>query len=249
MLLETGDGDTFGPDIVADDDQNAIALWRQQDGARWDIWSNRHVPIAGWGTAELVETNDVGDALGARAAIDPDGNVMAVWAAEVGWRSDIWANIHTPAGGWGTPVLIEHDDAGDTGAAEVAMDAQGRALVVWAQSDGSDFNAYSARYTPTSGWETPVLLETSPGMAFSPKIAMNADGDALAVWIQDDGTYRNLWSNRYTPATGWGSAELIETSDGDANAPEVAMDVRTRAVVAWDQTDGTARSIWSSEFR
>jgi hypothetical protein len=45
---------------------------------------------------------------------------------------------------------------------------------------------------------TAALIETdNAGDADNPQIAFDANGNALAVWEQFDGTRYNIWANRY----------------------------------------------------
>jgi hypothetical protein len=42
------------------------------------------------------------------------------------------------------------------------------------------------------------MIETNnAGDAAMPQIAMDAIGNALAVWQQSDGAHTNIWSNRF----------------------------------------------------
>ena len=42
------------------------------------------------------------------------------------------------------------------------------------------------------------MIETNnAGDATKPQIAMDASGNALAVWQQSDGAHTNIWSNRF----------------------------------------------------
>ena len=52
---------------------------------------------------------------------------------------------------------------------------------------------------PTSkAWGTAALIETdNAGGASTPQIAIDASGNALAVWSQSDGTRDNIWANRF----------------------------------------------------
>ena len=45
-----------------------------------------------WHTAQLIETNDAGDALGPHIVYDAAGNAIAVWTQSDGTRFNIWAN-------------------------------------------------------------------------------------------------------------------------------------------------------------
>ena len=57
---------------------NAIAVWRLSDGIRSNIWANRYVLGSGWGTAELIETDNTGRAFEPKVAVDPSGNAKVV---------------------------------------------------------------------------------------------------------------------------------------------------------------------------
>jgi hypothetical protein len=45
-----------------------------------------------WGTAELIETDNAGDAYNPQIAFDASGNAIAVWNQTDGTRYNIWAN-------------------------------------------------------------------------------------------------------------------------------------------------------------
>lgn len=99
---------------------------------------------------------------------------------------------------WHTAVLLETDSTGDAYSPQVVMDATGNALAVWFQYDGARYNVWANRYTAGVGWGTAGLIETDDaGSAYGPQIAMNANGDAVAVWYQSDGTRFDIWANRF----------------------------------------------------
>jgi len=103
----------------------------------------------------------------------------------------------------------------------------------------------------TGSWVTPTLLETdNAGMAYSSEIAVDANGNALSVWVQYDGGRFGIRSNRYDATTGtWGTATLIEGYNaGSAWGPKVVIDAGGNALAVWRQFDGTRDNIWSSRF-
>jgi hypothetical protein len=92
------------------------------------------------------------------------------------------------------------------------------------------------------------------------KVAFDTSGNAIAVWAQSDGTHETIWSNRYTPGTGWGTPAQVQTSTEDSNAPAIIIDSTGNALAVWDGTpDGvnvyvyasryTAASGWSAEVQ
>jgi hypothetical protein len=250
--IETDDlGDAFDPQVALDINGNGLVVWYQFDGSRYNIVANRFTPTGGWGTATLIEANNVGNALDAKIAVDASGNALAVWKQADSTRTDIWANRFTPTGGWGTATLIETNNSGIAYNAKIAMNASGNAMVVWQQFSGSvQDNIWANRYTPGTGWGTAELLEGLSADAGQPQIALDANGNAIAVWIhQTDGARYSIWASRFTPAGGWGAAALIETDDagGAANA-QIAFDANGNALAVWQQSDGLRTNIWARPF-
>ena len=249
--IETdNEGTASYPQVAIDPSGNTIAVWRQSDGTRYNIWANRFTAGTGWGTAQLIETDNSGEALGPQVAVDPSGNAIAVWYQSDGTRNNIWANRYTAGTGWGTAQLIETDNSGSAFDPQVAIDPSGNAIAVWYQYDGTRFNIWANRFTPGTGWGTALLIETdNSGEALGPQVAIDPSGNAIAVWHQYDGTRNNIWANRFTPGTGWGTAQLIETDNsGEALGPQVAVDPSGNAIAVWHQYDGTRYNIWANRF-
>ncbi|GLH68089.1 hypothetical protein [Geothrix edaphica] len=250
-LIETDNaGPAYLPQVAMDGNGNALAVWQQHDGMRFNLWSNRYTVGAGWGVATLIETDNISDASDPQIAVNASGNGLAVWAQHDGAHRNIVANRYTVGTGWGTAVLIETDNAGNANQPQVVMDANGNGLAVWTQDDGTYQTVMANRYTAGSGWGTAATIETGiVGDAFEPRIAIGANGNALAVWVQSDGTRLNVWANRYTVGSGWGTAGLIETDNaGDAYSPRIALDANGNGEVVWSQFDGTRNNIVANRY-
>ena len=254
QLIETDDGNAVNPQIAIDGNNNAIAVWSQSDGTRNNIWSNRYTASTNtWGTAELLETDNAGDAYVPQIAIDGNNNAIVVWYQSDGVRTNLYSNRYTASTNtWGIAELIETDNVGNASSPQIAIDANNNAVVVWAQNDGARDNVWSNRYTAsTNTWGTAELIETDDaGGATAPQIAVDGNNNAIAVWNQSDGTRDNIWSNRYTASTNtWGAAELLETDDaGTANSPQIAIDANNNAMAIWYQSDGTSNNIYSNRY-
>jgi hypothetical protein len=111
---------------------------------------------------------------------------------------NIWANRYVPGTGWGTATVIETDNSGTANTPQVEMNGSGQALAVWSQSDGTRDNIWANRYVPGAGWDTAAPIEIeNVGDAVNPEVAINDTGQAMAVWLQSDGTRDNVWANRY----------------------------------------------------
>lgn len=253
-LIETNDtGSADQVQIVMDIAGNAVAVWRQHDGARTNIWANRYDAAGGWGTAELIETDDAGNADAARVALDPAGNAIAVWQQHDGTRYNIRANRYDRATGlWESAQTIE-TGGGDGFQPDVGIDASGDAWVIWSQHDGTEFSVYASRYgfdaaSGTGTWDSPALIESGSGDTGYTRIAVHASGTALAVWGQSDGSRYRLWANRYDVVSGWGTAEPIENGIGFIDDPQIEMDANGNGVAIWTQDDNGRDQIWVNRY-
>ena len=197
-IIETMAGNAGSPQVAMDSSGNAIATWQQNDGTRNNIWANRYVAGTGWQDAELIETDNTGNAGSPQVAMDSDGNAIAIWYQNDGTRFNIWANRYVKGTGWQAPELVETNNTGNAGSPQVAMDSNGNAIAAWQQNDGTRSNIWANRYVKGRGWQDAELIEIdNAGNAGSPQVAMDSDGNAIATWYQSDGTRNNIWANRY----------------------------------------------------
>jgi len=110
---------------------------------------------------------------------------------------------------------------------------------------------FAARYVVGPGWGTPVVIESNTGDADFPRVAVNGNGDAMALWKQFNGVNYDIWANRYNVGShSWGTATLIESSSQDASETWVAIDNSGNAMAVWRQSDGVDPnpSIWANRY-
>ena len=248
QFIEEEGIEPLDPQVGIDGLGNAVSVWQESDGIRYSLYSGRYIAGIGWGTAQLIETDDSGDAANQQIRVDRSGNAIAVWQQHDGTRNNIWSSYYIAGIGWILPQLIETDNSGDAARPEIDLDGSGNAVAVWNQSDGARDSIWSNRYIVGSGWGTAQLIETDDSVDASyAEVAVDESGNAVVVWLQWDGIRGDLWSNRYVVGSGWGTAELIETDDsGSTGSAEVGVDGNGNAVAVWYQSDGTRFSIWSN---
>ena len=251
--------------MAVDPQGNVTAIWRQHDGTRFNVWSNRYTIGGGWSTPILIETDDAGHVLvDPQVAVDLEGNVTALSGHRNGSHRRtpsyrIWSNRYTPGGGWDTATLVDSGGSGTAANPRVAVDAQGNVMAVWSQYNGPSY-VWASRYTPVGGWGIPILIEANDAEIWpTPQVAVDPQGNATAVWRTCDGAAYKVVSMRYTPADGWGSPVLFETdglgspsscnpSSGNAARPQVAVDAWGNATAVWNQHDGVRVNVWSSRY-
>ena len=238
------------PRVAIGTDGAAVAVWQQHDGIRWNIGSARCTPAGSWGVPELIENDDVSDALEARVVLDGLGHAVATWSQTDAFRFNLWANVHTPGVGWGGALKIEGEDLGNAGEPALAADGAGRVAVVWSQFDGTRYNIRANRHDAWTGWAGDLTIETEDtASARHPRVAMDGAGNAFAVWEQFNGIRDSIRANRMSPAGAWGASQLIENDDtGSAWLPQVGADGAGNALAVWQQHDGFRWNILSNRF-
>lgn len=251
QAVENQGSDALQPKVAIDANGNAIAVWKQASGSRYDLWANRYEPSTGWGTPQLLENLDYGNVDQPDIAFDANGNALVAWW-ELGAanKANIMAAYYTVGVGWGAATLLEYSDSGDATTPKVAFDADGNALVVWFQYDGTRYYVWSNRYTPGVGWAGAEILQSNLAQSgYYPELSMTADGNAVAFWQQiDPGLNSTMWSNRYTAGVGWGIAEQVSNSSGFAYSHDVATDAAGNAIAVWGVSENTLYSLWFSRY-
>src|SRR5437879_1177878 len=110
------------------------------------------------------------------------------------WGSSLLLQHHlysqTPPG-WGTATSIGVGFSPKGQIPKIGMNAHGDAMAVWQQGDSAGVvSIWANRYDVASGsWGTPTLIENNSGTAFLPAVGMDNNGNAVAVWVQNDGTF------------------------------------------------------------
>jgi hypothetical protein len=150
---------------------------------------------------------------------------------------------------WQTAGMIDTDDAGDAAAVKVAFDSGGNAIAVWSQSDGTHYSIWSNRYSPATGWSTPVQVQTSTEDSNAPAIVIDASGNALVAWdASPDGVNQYTYGSRYTVGSGWSAEVQISGPTVSAGTTDIAGDANGDALTTWLQFDGARTNVWGAHF-
>lgn len=243
LIENDGDDNVVTPRVAIDRQANAVVVWTQDNGTRTEVWANRNVAGTSWLVPERFESTN-----GAQpdVALDAEDNGVAVWQA----GADTMASRYDGRVGWGTPELVL---SGTTGAPHVAVDPRGNGVVV-AQHEvvaSRPGRVVAAHYDPSAGWRKPVVIGALdvPAATSSPVVAMDALGNAIAVWDFHDADPIMLVTARYTPGSGWSpDAELVTPQSGQD--PQIALNGQGKAWIVWGSRNGDfRRDINATPFR
>ncbi len=83
----------------------------------------------------------------------------------------------------------------------------------------------------------------------TPVLKFDSAGNAMALWVQNDIDEYNVWSNYFTPSTGWNGPELIETNNNDfAFNPQFEFDGAGNVIATWHESNLDRYNLWANRF-
>lgn len=240
---------------------DAIVVWHQYGTVRRRVRQNRFDASSGtWLGEEPLEPADPAlpwDSNAPRIAINTQGNAAVAWPGPNdgagGTRtptvrqffasSDLWtpAERPQPAGGAG---------------ARVALDEMGNVMVAWTfTSNFGGTRLYVARFdVERGGWsEGEQLRSTGGAIALSDVFAVDAAGNALLVWRDQDSdvedTPFDVRATRFNAdASTWGPVRLLETHDDSILDAAVALSPGGGGVALWVRSGAESRDLVALRF-
>jgi hypothetical protein len=176
-----------------------------------------------------------------QVAVDPQGNAVAVWRRFNGMNF-IVQGAARPAGSGVWQVPVDLSVAGQSAySPDVALDPQGNAVAVWNRSNGTNNIVQGAVRPAGSGvWQAPVDLSVAGQSAFSPQVAFDPQGNAVAVWERSNGTNFIVQGAVGPAGSGvWQAPVDLSAVGQNAESPQVAFDRQGNAVAVWERFNGT----------
>jgi len=192
---------------------------------------NSTFTIATVGSA-IPEMISTGNAFNVRISAAGDGSTIAVFIE----GDNVYANRFDGLL-WEGPVELDNS-ASATATPDIGTDASGNAVAIWTQDDGAGENTvFSAYYSAdTASWSAAEEIATDAGWSENaPRVAMSANGTAVAVWTQSLTDVTSTVANVFDGSS-WGNAQAIEDSSDTMttySTPQVAMDANGNAVATW----------------
>lgn len=261
--------------VALDAQGHATAVWQtlKGDESGYVLSSSRlRLGAASWDLpVRLPQQSGSGSDEMHHLAVAPDGTAMVVWQLDrPSGETGIFARRRLPqAVEWEDVTTVAPVRGTRPAHPSLAIDADGDAHVLWDESSDEVAiirSALASRFELSpegkGSWSAPVSLErVRGGESQSPRMALDADGNGLAVWTHFDGARYGVQSARYLKAQQrWSTGtarEPVNQRPGDSSAPQLAMRANGTAIAMWGRLEGgpnptseilSSTSIWSAEF-
>ncbi len=263
VLQETNDlGDATNTVVAMNGNGDVVTVRLQSNGTEEHVVANIYTAGANWTADIAIETN-TGNASNPAVAMDSNQNIIILWQQEDAGVQSIWQSRYdSTAQTWSVPLPLESDAINAASKPSIVMDAGGRAMAAWIQSDGTVVagsqllnTVHAVAYIPESGWLSEARIESdSVTSIIDVQTIMDVLGNAIVTWTNtNDNLSYNLQSNRYLAGTGWNlNPTLIRGTITTDNTAAVTFnltgDATGNAIVVWAQNDGVRNNIWASHF-
>ncbi len=187
-----------------------------------------------------IASNDTGDAVAVWEETSASGVHRLLGRR---YRVDVgWDPVHEIA----TTTTIYHL------VADVAMDANGQAWVVWTQRQGTRFETTAMRNLANGGWQPAEKVNTTDDalLAEHARVSVDAQGNALVGWIaQRDAATPQVRVRPWVASVGWGSVAALNTFvDTQPTELVLALGTAGQAVVGWIEPRGANPSVWAARW-
>ena len=139
---------------------------------------------------------------------------------------------------WVAAIQVQNDGLTHPGDPVVAVDAEGAATMVWLArtdpDDPADTGIVRASVHPVGGtWSPPEDISTFGALEGDLDLAVDAAGNAVAVWTQDVGALDQVKYRTRTSAGAWSPTDTLSDTTTSSSQPSVGVDAAGNAVAVW----------------
>jgi PKD domain len=235
VALEPPQQGTAAPEVVLDSSGRAVAVWASTSGSGWRVHAAYGGAEGAWSQAIALSGPDATGSLTPQVGLEGSGDVTAVWSRSIGTRTVIQSATRDSAGGaWSPPRQISPNGP-DAVAPSIAVNNRGDAVAVWTSSDPSGLSVVADVRKPGKDWGPSAVLAGAVSGPLAPQIALDARGDALAVWSHSPGGHSRVQAaGRLAGSTSWSQPRDLSMPGADALTPQVTLD-----------TDGDGAAVWA----
>ncbi|HYG24724.1 MAG TPA: sialidase family protein [Verrucomicrobiae bacterium] len=273
--FSSDNGEDFNPIVGTDRQRGWLVAWESGSSLGGTIGTDQDILFsrstnhgATWSSpAALNASARTDNALDSFPSIATDaaGVWVATWHSQyalndaTGMDQDILASYSIDQGGtWRSLQPLASNAATDTaedGSPHIATDEHGGWIVAWSgapSSSGTDQDIAFVRILDPLLWSSPKFLNsnapTDAGADFSPRLATDLAGNAIAVWMSNENLNGNtgtdldiLFSRSTNNGVTWSAPAVLNSNaandSGEDRDARVATDGKGRWIAIWSSSD------------
>lgn len=181
---------SHSPQVAVDSQGNATAVWERYNPKGTLIQSATRSVEGSW-SAPVSLFKPRRHAQHPQVAVDPQGNVTAIWERSNGSDLIVQSATRSAGGIWSAPVDISGGDNSSGGDnLRLVVDSRGNVTAVWRAYDSNhqNFVIQAATRPPGGVWSPPTDISNRTESVNEPQIAVDPQGNATVAWVGSGGT-------------------------------------------------------------
>jgi len=251
----TDSGGDAVPQLVTDGTGNWVAVWGSNDSLGGTIGSDSdllfaHSTDAGqtWSTPQALNANaatDSGNDGSPQMTADDQGNLGVMWYSH---STILFARSTDGGHTWSPPQTLGSNIVYNGSA--LTTDGQGNWVVVWVGNPNRGHSDILFARSTDAGqsWSTPRALNANSGQNGDPRIATDAHGNWVAIWVSLNtlgGTIvpnnEILFARSTDAGQTWSAPEALNadsgTDSGNEYLPQLTTDPQGNFFAVWDSEE------------
>ena len=218
---------------------DAICMWKQNNGSRWDLWASYFTYASDvWSVPKQFTStlpNEAGDNC-RNVATAPNGKAMAVWhQVDASGYWSIYASEYSggAGGNWSAPTNIEVIAGNHCDDADVKYDSSSKAIAIYHNSSAGTM--FYSKYNGTI-WSTNKRFDSTANTDAedrNPYLVVDKNNNFMAAWrVSSIHTYVCRFTNGVATQD-YRISDLTTASD----FPRIAMNPNGVVFVVWGQNN------------
>ncbi len=239
--------DASEPVAAMDEAGETVAVWqRQSEGGVGEVVQGATRSPSAAFSAPLELSAAAGEPT---VAMSPSGEAVAVWRHfEIKGEEGLYAiqvSYRRPGGSFSAPLDVAvTPSTAIPQDIHVAIDPSGDTAVVWTRQEPESSSAVVASIRPAGGeFSPPEAISPPPASGVSvssPSVAIDAAGEAIAVWAHRDAGSTAVQAARGTATAGFGSPVELSKPGQPAFSPAIATSPTGEATAVWVRSNEEA---------
>ncbi len=121
------------------------------------------------------------------------------------------------------PTVIS--GTGRNSSEQIAIATTGKAMAIWVNNQ----NQIQASYFNGTTWGAALNIATGS----FPQVGIDGSGNATAIWLSINISTSQIFTSRYTAATGTWSTPILQSTGGINASPQIAVNTLGYALAIW----------------
>jgi len=197
------DGTALAPDVAAfEPSGRGLTVWTRITSGRAATWARSHTLQSARPASQISLTDSDFVLVTPRVMLSPSGHGAAIWPQGPTSAFDVWANCYDGAADqWLEAVKLSTESSTSLPSPQIAVGTNADGFAVWSETSGTARSVRVQRLQAELGFSGGLTLTTDttadPPQNSPPQIAVDAQGNAMAIWDVHEGGQYSVWAARF----------------------------------------------------